>query len=435
MAWKPEFALLILFSTVVDYFCAKFIDTAATKLKRKLFLGISLSMNLGLLFYFKYFNFFIDSIVNSISTNQFNTLDIILPVGISFYTFQTLSYTIDVYRGQQRVENNFITFALYVSYFPQLVAGPIERSTHLLPQLKSLHDPTKGDVRYGAKLIIWGMFKKVVIADRLAPYVDSIYGDLSNVNALSMLLATYFFSIQIYCDFSGYTDIARGIAKFMGVSIMKNFNQPYFAKNISEFWARWHISLSTWFRDYLYIPLGGNRVSKIKWFRNIAIVFIVSGFWHGANWTFIVWGALHAFYFLVEKGIKSVFSTEQLKSKVASIIQIFLTYHLVLVAWVFFRAKNIEDALYLIKSVFTNLVISKSTIANAILPLTYDNRAVSHFLAAFFFIFFLKFFELRKEKRWLFKSDRKEYSFYIFVILLTLYFGKFSANSFIYFQF
>jgi len=296
MCWKAEYIILIVFSTLVDYFAARQMARIQEKKKRRPFLYLSLLSNLGLLFFFKYWNFFsgetralLDSwnIMADVPTFQ-----LLLPVGISFYTFQTLSYTIDVYNGKLEPEKNLGRFALYVSFFPQLVAGPIERATHLLPQLRQTFDFDYQRVVSGLQQMLWGFFKKVVIADRLAVYVNEIYASPGDENGLALLLATYFFAFQIYCDFSGYSDIAIGAARVMGYDLMENFRTPYLSKSIREFWSRWHISLSTWFRDYLYIPLGGNRVPQVRWFLNLFIVFVVSGFWHGANWTFLIWGAL-----------------------------------------------------------------------------------------------------------------------------------------------
>jgi alginate O-acetyltransferase complex protein AlgI len=302
-SWKPEYLLLIIASTLVDYGCGLRMGSIAGKARRKKWLLVSLTSNLGLLFAFKYFNFFNESA--RAVFDRFNifydvpAFDLLLPVGISFYTFQTLSYSIDVYRGRQRPERHLGIFALYVSFFPQLVAGPIERSTHLLPQFFQPHRFEYDRVTSGLRLVLWGFFKKVVVADRLALYVNAVYNDPSAHTGPTILLATYFFAFQIYCDFSGYSDIAIGTARVMGYDLMQNFRRPYFARSISEFWSRWHISLSTWFRDYLYIPLGGNRVPRWRWYVNLFAVFLISGLWHGANWTFVVWGALHGTYLIV----------------------------------------------------------------------------------------------------------------------------------------
>jgi len=302
MCWKPEFIVLILISTAIDYFCglgiAKF---RKSKRVSRALLSVSMCMNLGLLFFFKYMNFFgetLTAVCRSISIPfSAPTLDLILPVGISFYTFQTMSYTIDIYRGRMKPEQNFITFALYVSFFPQLVAGPIEKAANLLPQLRQSHPFSYDNATYGLKLMAWGFFKKLVIADRLAALlVDPVYQNTYHYYGGVFLLSSAAFALQIYCDFSGYSDIARGCAKTMGIDLMVNFKAPYLSASIREFWQRWHISLTSWFREYVYIPLGGNRKGPWKKVLFVTITFFLSGLWHGAGWNFVVWGLLHAVY-------------------------------------------------------------------------------------------------------------------------------------------
>ena len=302
MCWNYKYIVLIMFSTVVDY-CSGILMYRTNKTGlRKLLLLASLTTNLGLLFFFKYFNFFGETV--NYFFERFNIFaevpaySFLLPVGISFYTFQTLSYTIDIYRKKQTPEYHFGRFALFVSFFPQLVAGPIERSVNLIPQFRQDFKFDYERVRDGILFMVWGFFKKVVIADRLAEYVNLVYNNPTESEGFQNIIATFFFSIQIYCDFSGYSDIAIGAALILGYRLMTNFRRPYFALNIREFWQRWHISLSTWFRDYVYISLGGNRVVKWRWFYNLFITFLVSGLWHGANWTFVIWGALHGFYLI-----------------------------------------------------------------------------------------------------------------------------------------
>jgi len=294
MSWKPIFALLIVGSTLIDFFAAKYIFQAQENWKKKLWLCISLSTNLGLLAVFKYYNFFRTELFQAIGNEQFANwipvLSIALPVGISFYTFQTLSYTIDVYYGRQKPERHLGIFALYVSFFPQLVAGPIERFSHLGAQLKQWHKFQYTNFANGFRLILFGLFIKMTIADNLSPYVDEVFEKYENLNSWSIATGVFFYAFQIYADFFGYSTIAIGAARLLGIDIMDNFKSPYFSRSITEFWKRWHISLTTWFREYLYLPLGGNRVLKYRWIINILIVFIVSGFWHGANWTFIIWG-------------------------------------------------------------------------------------------------------------------------------------------------
>lgn len=356
--WDWRFLFLIAFSTVVDFMVAKKVAKSSTKKAKKRFLAISLIVNIGLLIYFKYANFFIESFVDSFrllgNSIEISTLYIILPVGISFYTFQTLSYTIDVYRGKLSTANNFINFAAFVSFFPQLVAGPIERATNLLPQFYKQRVFSYENASNGLRQILWGLFKKIVIADSCARYVNIIFADYASLNSTTLILGAIFFSFQIYGDFSGYSDIAIGTSKLLGFDLMKNFNYPYFSRNIGEFWRRWHISLSTWFRDYLYIPLGGSRVSKQKQIRNTFIIFLVSGFWHGANWTFIAWGLLNALYFLpllLSNSNRKYIDDAPLFPKISIILRIVTTNILVIIAWIFFRADSITIAFDYIKDI------------------------------------------------------------------------------------
>ncbi|MBC8432935.1 MAG: MBOAT family protein [Desulfobacterales bacterium] len=365
MCWKVEYIFLIIASTMIDYFTGIMMGREEDKRKRKKYLIISLSGNLGLLFAFKYFNFFNDSFRTVF--NEFNifynvsAFNVLLPVGISFYTFQTLSYAIDVYQGRKEPERHLGIFALYVSFFPQLVAGPIERSTRLLPQFYKKHDFDYRRVTFGLQLMLWGFFKKVVIADRLAVVVNQVYNNPTDYTGITLIIATYFFAFQIYCDFSGYSDIAIGAAQVLGYDLMKNFNRPYFSKSIGEFWRRWHISLSTWFRDYLYFPLGGNRVSTARWYYNIMVVFIISGLWHGANWTFIIWGSLHGIYYLCSLWLKhfgvklsNLFNLNRYPL-IQKFIKVFITFHLVTFAWIFFRSNSVSDAFYIVTHLFDNL--------------------------------------------------------------------------------
>lgn len=358
-AWRLEYLPLILLSTLVDYVAGLQMARHPERAQRRPYLILSLLTNLGLLFAFKYFNFFNDSA--RALFNQFNifydvpAFQVLLPVGISFYTFQTLSYTIDVYRGRLEPERHLGIFALFVAFFPQLVAGPIERAAHMLPQFYIRHSFDADRAISGLRLMLWGLFKKVVIADRLGLYVDAVYSSPGDWEGWPVILATYFFAIQIYCDFSGYSDVAIGAARIMGYELMENFRQPYFARSISEFWRRWHISLSTWFRDYLYIPLGGNRVSVPRWYLNLMVVFLISGLWHGANWTFVAWGGLHGLYLVLETISRDqrLHWVERLglnnRSALLTTLTIFLIFNLTCLAWIFFRANTIGDAVLLIR--------------------------------------------------------------------------------------
>ena len=364
MCWKVDYIILILISTLIDYLCSNKMSKIESKAKRKKWLYLSIISNLGILFGFKYFNFFSENI--QLIFNQYNILyevpffNALLPVGISFYTFQTLSYTIDVYNNKTQAQKHLGVFAVYVSFFPQLVAGPIERSNHLLPQFFEKHEFSYSRVKSGLQKMLWGFYKKIVIADNLAILVDGVYNNIDNYSGIALIVATIFFTFQIYCDFSGYSDIAIGSARVMGFELRENFKRPYFSKSIQEFWQRWHITLSSWFKDYLYIPLGGNRVIKWKWYYNIIITFLLSGLWHGANWTFIIWGGLHGSYLI----LAIIFKTRKnnISEKIKSfspilnrLLDVSITFILVAFAWIFFRANNLTDALYVLNNIMPEL--------------------------------------------------------------------------------
>lgn len=350
MCWKVEYIILIIISTLIDYFCAQAIEKRQRQRSKTWLLVVSLVTNLGLLFAFKYSHFIFTNLNLLFSHyNLFRPLplmNVLLPVGISFYTFQTLSYTIDVYYGRQKAEKHLGYFALYVSYFPQLVAGPIERFSRLAPQLRQYHPFSYDNLINGLRLILYGLFIKMVIADNLSAVVDKVYASPALFAPQQIITALVFYSFQIYSDFYGYSTIAVGSAMIMGVNLMDNFKTPYLARNIMEFWQRWHISLSTWFRDYLYYPLGGNRVGKGRWFLNIMVVFIVSGIWHGANWTFLVWGALFGILYLAERGFNALLNLKQQYKpwSPGHILLALKTFVLVTLIWVFFRSQSLEDA-------------------------------------------------------------------------------------------
>ncbi len=354
--WDWRFLFLIIVSSAVDYFVGQRLSKAKEAKKRKAYLALSLAVNLGFLVYFKYANFFIETFVDSFrlfgSELEHTTLNIILPVGISFYTFQTLSYTIDIYRREIKPTKDLLSFFAFVAFFPQLVAGPIERASHLLPQFHKIYRFDYDRVKSGLLLMGFGLFKKMVIADRAAILVNQVYNNPSAHTGHEVILATILFAFQIYCDFSGYSDIAIGAARTMGFDLMKNFDSPYFSKSITEFWRRWHISLSTWFRDYVYIPLGGNRKGKYRTYANLFIVFVVSGLWHGAAMTFIVWGAIHGLFIIIEKAMVSFRKKGSgiiLGKKPSKLLSIPFTFFIVCFAWVFFRARTFEEALMIIQ--------------------------------------------------------------------------------------
>lgn len=443
MCWKMGYVVLILAATLVNYLCGLQMGRTADRGKRKKYVVLSLVASLGLLLAFKYFNFF-----NESTRQLFDKLNlayhvpmlkVLLPVGISFYTFQALSYTIDVYRGRKEPERHIGIFALYVAFFPQLVAGPIERATNLLPQFRRKNDFDYQNLREGLLLVLWGMFKKVVIADRLALYVNQVYNNTSDYQGLPLIVATYFFAFQIYCDFSGYSDIARGTARTMGYDIMNNFERPYFAKSIPEFWRRWHISLSTWFRDYLYIPLGGNRCSKVRWCFNILIVFVLSGLWHGANWTFVIWGTLHGVWQVISvlTGKFRASFTGRFKENNSGlkVIRVFVTFHFVCLGWIFFRANSLSDALYIIRHIPINILNT------AKLAEPFKSLGEFWFIFALLLISALLFVQVLQRSRpgtqflnvrptWL------RWSFYYIIIFAIIIFAVVAEESqFIYFQF
>ena len=362
--WDWRFLSLILFSTVIDYTVGRKLRIEENQVKRKVLLWTSILINLGFLGFFKYYNFFLDNFITAFSffgtEIKSNSLNIILPVGISFYTFQTLSYTIDVYKRKLEPTKDFIAFSAFVSFFPQLVAGPIERANHLLPQFYKKRMFDYSNAVDGMRQILWGLFKKMVIADNCAVFANQIFNNSADLNGSTLVLGAIFFTFQIYGDFSGYSDIAIGTSRLFGFNLMQNFNFPYFSRDIAEFWRRWHISLSTWFRDYLYIPLGGSRGGNWMKVRNTFIIFIVSGFWHGANWTFIVWGGLNAIYFLplllTNNNRNNLETVAQGKffPNIKELSFILLTFSLTVFAWIFFRAENIVHALDYISEILSS---------------------------------------------------------------------------------
>ena len=437
MAFVPIYILILGFTIVIDYFAGIFLENAEGR-RRKLFLIFSLIANIGVLAVFKYYNFINENFTILLKgfalNNPLPHLKIILPIGLSFHTFQAMSYTIEVYRGNQKAERHFGIYALYVMFYPQLVAGPIERPQNLLHQFREKYDFEYNRVVEGFKLMLWGLFKKLVIADRLAIYVNAVYKNPEQHNGRTFVLATIFFAFQIYCDFSGYSDIAIGAAKVMGFKLMTNFNRPYFARNISEFWKRWHISLSTWFRDFLYISLGGNRVSIPRWYFNLLLVFLISGLWHGANWTYIIWGTLNGFYLvfaIISQRFRDKFNRitgiEKLP-KLNHLLQVLITFMLSCFAWIFFRANDVTDA-------FT-IIIKISTFKGSVFI-----DSGSNIIYSFLGIFLLMFVELKREyykgdfsflnnKSWIIRN----FSYSILIILILLL-GVFDGGQFIYFQF
>jgi D-alanyl-lipoteichoic acid acyltransferase DltB (MBOAT superfamily) len=436
--WDWRFLSLIIVSTLADFIIGLFLSKEQNNSKRKFLLVLSICINLGLLGFFKYFNFFAESFSDAFTLLGYNikptSLNIILPVGISFYTFQTLSYTIDLYKRKIEHTRDIIAFAAFVSFFPQLVAGPIERAANLLPQFKTKRTFNYSEAIDGLRQILWGLFKKIVIADSCAEYANLIFNNYGDYSGSTLLLGAFFFAVQIYGDFSGYSDIAIGTSRLFGFNLMQNFAFPYFSRDIAEFWRRWHISLSTWFRDYVYIPLGGSRVSKFKQIRNTIIVFVVSGFWHGANWTFIAWGFLNALYFLPLLLTKknrthlNIIAEDKLFPSFKNTIQILFTFFLTLIAWVFFRSENIISAFGYLSEMFS---FSFFTIP----------QVRPYGILILVFVFFAIEWIGRRQKfaiATLF-STKKAYLRWIFYYLLLLFILYFALNQpeqqFIYFQF
>jgi alginate O-acetyltransferase complex protein AlgI len=436
--WDVRFLVLIFISSSVDYFLGKAIFNASTLQKKRILLGLCMLINLGMLAFFKYYNFFTESfslILTQLGMqSNLKTLNIILPVGISFYSFQSLSYSIDIYRGKIKPTNDFISFMTFVSFFPQLVAGPIERASDLLPQFLKARAFRKEHLISGFRFILYGLFKKMVIADRMAYFVDLVYDSPDSYNGTVLLAATFMFGIQIYCDFSGYSDIAIGSARLLGFDLMQNFRTPYLASSFRDFWRRWHISLSTWFRDYVYIPLGGNQVNQRRWIINILLTFTLSGLWHGASVTFLIWGFLHGLYLVVEQLISKFAAWH----KRLNWLNLLITYVLVNLTWIFFRANSIEDCV-VIFSGWGNMNIDFMPQLSQAFQTNNEFRVYTISLLAGFPIFLI--FEL------LIKQDNINtlilksgitfrWMIYLFLAFMIFIFGVLNAApQFIYFQF
>lgn len=455
MAFIPVYILFFFALILIDYSAAILIEKSEGK-KRKLFLIVSIFSTCLALFIFKYFNFFN---VNFVAFASFfhwnysvNLLKLALPIGLSFFTFQGLGYVIDIYKKREKPERNIGIFALFLMFYPQLVAGPIERSSNLIHQFYEKHYFDYKRVTDGLKLMAWGMFKKVVIADRLAFFVNQIYGNLDDYTGATLIMATLFFTYQIYCDFSGYSDIARGSAQVMGFRLMNNFNRPYFAKSIADFWRRWHVSLSTWFRDYVYIPLGGDRVSSLRHYSNLFITFLLSGLWHGANWTFLIWGALNGFYMIFERMTGKIWEKTIWLARLnkipalSKIIQVLTTFSLISFSWIFFRADSIKDAFYVIGHLFSgvkdlifNLVTHPLAAVSEYHNLFLVDQAWYELIIAVLSILFLESVHIFQRKGSVRTMVSKSplllrWALYIGIILVILNFGKIS-RPFIYFQF
>ena len=449
MAWEPAYAILIFTSTVIDYLVTNRMDRTEEERQRKALLWVSLSLNLGLLFSFKYYNLVNDTFTAAAARFGVDwplpESNLLLPVGISFYTFQTVGYTIDVYRRKIKPERHFGIFALYVSYFPQLVAGPIERAGRLLPQLRQAHDFDWDRVISGFRQAAWGLFKKVVIADRLAEVVGIIYDSPTEFSGFAYIVATVFFASQVYCDFSGYADIAIGVARMLGVDLMKNFDRPHWSRSVAELWTRWHISLTSWFRDYLYIPLGGNRVSQPRWATNVLIVFLLSGIWHGATWGFAVWGAANGLLIVIERwtaGPRRAFVSAiglDTLPRVHAAVQWAITFGCWLLTLVFFRANNLTEGVYMLANLGTGWEHFGRFDALAIF-LTRVNLDVVLFLYCLALIPLAEIVDWYREDEearqwWRQLPPAARWTVDYAVIFGLLAFGNFADLPFVYFQF
>ncbi len=437
--WDWRFLSLIFISTIVDYFIGINLSKSDSNKIRKRLLILSLLVNLSILGFFKYFNFFVDNFVQTFNFFGYNldsiSLSIILPVGISFYTFQTLSYTIDVYKNKIKSSDNFLEFASFVSFFPQLVAGPIERASNLLPQFSKARKFDYYNAVLGLRQILWGLFKKIVIADNCAEQVNLIFSQHNDLSGSTLLLGAFFFAFQIYGDFSGYSDIAIGVSRLFGFNLKLNFNYPYFSRDIAEFWRRWHISLSTWFRDYLYIPLGGSKVSKSRLIFNVLVVFLVSAFWHGANWTFIAWGLLNALFILPSFFLNKNRMNLDIVAKDSKLlnfkefINIVFTFFLICLTWIFFRAENITQALEIFGNIFSN----------SILTIPYYLGIGHTYSLIVLIVFFIVIEWLGRREEFAIHSILKNHTqirilfYYLIIALIILFPGN--EQEFIYFQF
>ncbi len=445
--WDYRFLFLLIFSTVLDFYTGLKMSDAKNKSSRKFWFWLSITINLGFLGIFKYYNFFANSFAEAASHFGFHanpwTLKVILPVGISFYTFHGLSYVIDIFKERIKAERNFVEYSVFVSFFPLLVAGPIERATHLLPQIKRVRTFEYTKTINGLRQILWGLFKKVVIADNCAEFANTIFNNSSHYTGSMLVFGAIMFTFQIYCDFSGYSDIALGTARLFGIELLRNFAYPYFSRDIAEFWRRWHISLSSWFKDYLYIPLGGSKGSILIKIRNTFIIFIVSGFWHGANWTFIIWGFLNALFIIPSIIFKTNRNNLEIVAKgkylptLKELISISVTFSLTVIAWIFFRAENLTHAINYIGGIFNQLFLKKSLVETYNFIMWQPYCMILCCLIMFFvFVEWLgresQFAIANLAINWN-KSIR--WGFYSLLLFFILYFAASKEQAFIYFQF
>lgn len=438
MSWNVKYVVLILFTTAISYAGALLMEKSAKKSAKKMLMTGAVAISLLVLFFFKYFDFAQNTLVRFLQSFAIElhpvTLSLMLPVGISFYTFQTLSYVIDVYRGEVEAEHNFIKYAAFISFFPQLVAGPIERTKNLLPQIDCEHRFTYEKGAYGMRLMAWGFFKKLVIADNLAVFVDQVFYDVSAYHGFALVLAVLFFTLQIYCDFSGYSDIAIGTAKLFDIDLMTNFKSPYFSASVKEFWRRWHISLSTWFRDYIYIPLGGNRVSKLRNVFNVLVTFTLSGLWHGAAFTYIVWGGLHGAVQCLENLLFPSKKKEEGKG-LSWWIRVFVVFCFVAAAWCFFRASSCSEALYVLSHMADGLGSPLSYLSVGIHA--FDTGLLKQMVIPVLLLAVYDYTALDKDPLLVvgkLPSAARKAVYYAF-LLMVLLLASFNSQEFVYFQF
>lgn len=446
--WDYKFVILIIASSLFDYNAAIFIDDAKNLKKRKLFLYLSLAMNLGFLFTFKYFNFFIDStnfVLNLTGSNtSFSFKNLILPIGISFYTFQALSYTIDVYKGKLKACRDPLAYFSFVCFFPQIAAGPIERAVNLLPKFVSKRSFNYQQSVEGLRLVLWGLFKKVAVADVLCTYVDVFNQNSQNYSGMLVLISFLFFPIQIYCDFSGYSDMAIGSAKLFGIELSKNFNTPFFSKSFSEFWSRWHITLNTWFRDYIYIPLGGSKGSNYKYYRNIFYIFLISGLWHGASWKYIIWGALGGLFLIFEIGFINLIKNTSIYSileKVPTFLKYIYTFCLFAFIMILFRANSVTESLIQINQLTKNWGMQFASWSNFTLEIEKLFTDLREFVLAVLAIIILMVLDYNWQKNGIDKTLQNlskpiRWFIYYFLIGWICLFGEINDYvTFVYFQF
>lgn len=441
MSWNPKYVVLILFTTFVSYVAGISLEMQESVVKKRIVLAITCAVCLGVLFFFKYFNFVFYSLAKIAMLLEIHidpiVLKLLLPVGISFYTFQTLSYVIDVYRGTVRAERNFFIYATFISFFPQLVAGPIERTGKLLPQIKEEHTFDYYQASYGVKQMAWGFFKKIAIADTISLYIGSVFDNPYKYQGFVFALAMFLFAIQIYCDFSGYSDIAIGTAKLMGISLTKNFDSPYYSTSIKEFWNRWHISLSTWLRDYVYIPLGGNRVGRLRNAFNLLVTFLISGLWHGADWTFVIWGGIHGIALVIENFFINRYRMRKRKG-LFRVFKILIVFCFCSFAWIFFASNAVRDAFYILNHMLDGIIVPSTYVMEGFQALGLELYDFALLMISIVLLAVYDYISLNTDViKWVSKRKKlTRWSIYVlFLIWMMICTPVSNQSTFIYFQF